>query len=174
VTKRAIAPVEDDRVRLRLLSAGDLPETLEWRNRDEVRRWFFSSDMITFERHADWFARYTERDDDFVFIIEDRQGGCRPVGQAALYRIDWSARRAEFGRLMIGVDEAAGKGLAFAATRLALKIAFEQFGLDEVYLDVFSHNRRAIDLYHGVGFTDVYQDRAVTRMVIHATPELQD
>ena len=69
--KRHIPPLEAGRIRLRLLEEQDLPRTLAWRNQDHIRRWFFSSEPLTPEQHAGWFARYQQRDDDFVFIIEE-------------------------------------------------------------------------------------------------------
>jgi diamine N-acetyltransferase len=166
MSKRPLASRQDDRVRLRLLLAGDLPRTLAWRNQDHIRRWFFFSDPLTPEQHAAWFEQYQERDDDFVFIIEDVQGSRAPVGQVAIYHIDWPARRAEFGRLMIGEPSAAGKGLARAATELVLRIAFEDLALDEVYLEVFANNAAAISIYEKSGFKLTDQDASVLKMNI--------
>jgi diamine N-acetyltransferase len=166
MSKRPLASRQDDRVRLRLLLAGDLPRTLAWRNQDHIRRWFFFSDPLTPEQHAAWFEQYQERDDDFVFIIEDVQGSGAPVGQVAIYHIDWPARRAEFGRLMIGEPSAAGKGLARAATELVLRIAFEDLALDEVYLEVFANNAAAISIYEKSGFKLTDQDASVLKMNI--------
>jgi RimJ/RimL family protein N-acetyltransferase len=69
VPKRSIAALSHGRVRMRLLEERDLPLTLEWRNREENRQWFFSSDPIAPEQHRRWFERYKEKDDDFVFVI---------------------------------------------------------------------------------------------------------
>jgi RimJ/RimL family protein N-acetyltransferase len=151
--KKDIPPFEYGTVRLRLLREKDLPLTRSWRNQDHIRRWFFYSEIITDEQHQNWFNQYQERDDDFTFIIEEAQAGYRPVGQVALYHIDWPARRAEFGRLMIGELDAAGKGLALAATRAALLIGFGQLELREIYLNVLAKNQRAIQIYEKVGFT---------------------
>ena len=117
MAKRHVAPLVRGRVRLRLLEEGDLPMTLAWRNQDHIRQWFFHSDLITPEEHRRWFEQYRDRDDDFVFVIEETETLKRPVGQVALYHVDWVARRAEFGRLMIGDAEATGLGLARLATR---------------------------------------------------------
>ena len=70
--KRHLPPLQAGRVRLRLLEEQDLPRTLAWRNQDHIRRWFFFSERLTLEQHAGWFARYQQRDDDFVFIIEEQ------------------------------------------------------------------------------------------------------
>jgi hypothetical protein len=61
MSKRDLQPIDGDRVRLRLLTERDLPLTLAWRNQDHIRRWFFSSDLITPEQHQSWYWRYLER-----------------------------------------------------------------------------------------------------------------
>jgi RimJ/RimL family protein N-acetyltransferase len=121
--KRPLGPLEGPRVRLRLLEQADLPLTLAWRNQDHIRRWFVHQAVITPDAHRRWFEAYADRDDDFVLMIEEIRGGLRPVGQAALYRIDWGRGRAEFGRLMIGEADAAGRGLAREATALLVEHA---------------------------------------------------
>jgi len=47
--------------------------TRAWRNQDHIRKWFFHSDPITTEQHLAWWQRYQDRDDDFVFIIEETE-----------------------------------------------------------------------------------------------------
>jgi diamine N-acetyltransferase len=170
VFKRDLAPVEDDLIRLRLLAEGDLPTTLMWRNQDHIRCWFIHSAMVTIEQHQVWFEGYRVRDDDYVFIIEERERSYQPVGQISLYQIDWQARRAEFGRLMIGDPAARGRGLAKAATTLLLGVAFDQFGLDEVRLEVFGHNSAAISVYLSCGFQPCGQRDNLVLMSLPKSP----
>lgn len=150
--KRPLRSTSDEKICLCLLEEEDLPTTLSWRNQDEIRKWFFHSEILTYEQHLEWFHSYQGSDDDYVFIIKELGSRNKPVGQLALYNIDWEKRVAEFGRLMIGELSEQGKGLAYAATNLALKIAFEQLDLSEIYLEVFSDNRRALSLYQKIGF----------------------
>ncbi|MFZ5880411.1 MAG: GNAT family N-acetyltransferase [Chloroflexota bacterium] len=153
MTKRPVQPIESEAVRLRLLEEADLEMTLGWRNQDEIRRWFYTSSVLTFEQHRNWVMNsYMPRDNDFIFVIESKSLGM-PVGQISLYDIDFERRRGEYGRVMIGEPAAGGKGLAREATRLILRFAFETLGLDEVYLSVFAHNQRAIRLYQACGFS---------------------
>jgi len=150
--KRHLPPLQAGRVRLRLLEEQDLPRTLAWRNQDHIRRWFFFSERLTLQQHTGWFARYQQRDDDFVFIIEEAGGGLRPIGQVAIYNIDWDNGRAEFGRLMLGEPGAAGRGLAREATNAAVAVALERLGLQEIHLEVVPSNVRAIKVYEACGF----------------------
>ncbi len=152
MTKRVVQPIESDTVCLRLLEEADLEMTLGWRNQDEVRRWFYTSSVLTFEQHRNWVLNsYMPRDNDFIFVIEAKSIG-RPVGQISLYDIDFEKRRGEYGRVMIGEPSASGKGIAREATHLILQFAFETLSLDEVYLSVFANNERAINLYKACGF----------------------
>jgi RimJ/RimL family protein N-acetyltransferase len=162
--KRAIAPLVNGRVRLRLLEQADLPMTLAWRNQDHIRRWFLTSTVIPEERHRAWWQQYRERDDDFVFVIEDTEQFQRPVGQVALYAVDWAAGRAEFGRLMIGDAKAAGLGLAKLATACLVDTALRRWQLNEITLEVRSDNLRAIAIYQACGFTTIGEADGVITM----------
>ena len=162
--KRYIAPVVNGPVRLRLLEFADLPMTLAWRNQDHIREWFFHSALITPAQHRTWWERYQVRDDDFVFVIEETETLKRTVGQLALYNIDWVARRAEFGRLMIGDAEARGLGLAGLATSRLVNEAFHVWGLCEVYLEVLPDNVAALAVYRACGFREVRRNSVAVLM----------
>ena len=157
MTKLLIDPIEGVKVRLRLLTQDDLPLTLSWRNQDEVRKWFFHSDIIDLSQHLKWFENYMMKDNDFVFIIEDRENFNNPVGQVSIYHVDWQQRSCEFGRLMIGELAARGRGLAKEATLLALQVAFIELKMKKVYLEVYKNNNRAIELYRSCGFYETGQ-----------------
>ena len=162
--KRTITPLVNGRVRLRLLEEADLPATLAWRNQDHIRKWFFHADVITPEQHRRWFDAYLGRDDDFVFVIEETEELRRPVGQVALYNIDWAAGTGEFGRLMIGDTEAQGHGLARLATARLVDEALVAWGLTSVHLEVRAANESALAVYRATGFAVVGSDADVVRM----------
>lgn len=162
--KRTITPLENGRVRLRLLEESDLPATLAWRNQDHIRKWFFHSDVITPDQHRAWWERYRHKDDDFVFVIEETESLKRSVGQVALYNIDWEIGTAEYGRLMIGDPDARGLGLARLATARLVEEALGPWQLSEVHLEVKPANEAALAVYRATGFTVVDADADVVRM----------
>jgi len=161
-----IDPLSNGRVRLRLLEEVDLPMTLAWRNQDHIRRWFMTSAVITPEQHAAWFAAYRDREDDFMFVIEETASLRRPVGQVSLSHVDHAAGRAEFGRLLIGDAEGAGRGLARETTACLVNEALGPWGLDEIYLEVKDDNAPAIAVYRACGFHTVDRSGGVARMAI--------
>jgi diamine N-acetyltransferase len=164
VPKRDLDPLISTRVRLRLLEPGDLPMTLRWRNRDDVRRWFFDDRVLALDDHRAWFERYRERDDDFVFIVEDTSPDRRPIGQVSLYRIDTVMQEAEFGRMMIPDPADRFRGLATEASLLLLHAAFAMWALRRVVLEVYAHNDAALRLWTRCGFQVVSRDERALRM----------
>lgn len=172
MAKREIAPLVSGRVRLRLLEESDLPMTLAWRNQDHVRKWFLHSDLITADQHRRWFEQYRDRDDDFVFVIEEAETLRRAIGQASIYNIAWADRRGEFGRLLIGDPQAAGLGLARTATELLVDEAISSLGLAELHLEVRSDNLPAIAVYRACGFVRTDSREGVDLMRVTRTPKV--
>lgn len=87
----------------------------------------------------------------YCFAIHDVATG-RLIGTTALTDIDPGPPRRSFFRIVIGEKEFWGAGRGTEATRLVVEEAFESIGLDEVRLEVFKHNPRAISAYERVGF----------------------
>jgi len=166
MTKRFISPIENETVMLRLLEEADLPRTLSWRNKENIRRWFLTTDVIPFEKHLAWFNRYQSLDTDFVFVILARELNFKPVGQISLYAIDWQAQVGEYGRLMIGEADARGKGLARSASLLLLQIGFEILGLKEIVLEVKQDNLSAVSVYRSIGFQETMTENGLIKMKI--------
>lgn len=130
------------------LAAEHLPLTRAWRNRADIAPCFFSG-AVTAAQHAQWFVRYETDPTDHAFIIQWRG---RAVGMVAVYNIDTVQGRAEFGRLMIGDQEARGRGVARDACAQLAARAFAEFGVRVLYLEVFADNEPAVRLYESLGF----------------------
>jgi len=158
--KRAIQPFENGVVRLRLITEADLEMTLGWRNRDDVRIWFKNSQIIAWDQHLAWYSSYSNRDDDFVFIVE-AQG--QPVGQASVYGIDWAGAVAEVGRF-VAAPEARGRGYIGLACAGLLRCCAEALNLKSVYLEVKEDNDRAIRIYARNGFCEEAKAGGMIRM----------
>lgn len=158
--KRRIAPFGSEVVRLDLIEEADLEATLSWRNRDDARVWFKTSDVLSFEQHLAWFRRYEEKDDDFLFIVT---ANGTPVGQAAVYGIDWQSRRAEVGRFLVA-PEARGNGYIRHACRELVHFCENSLGLTYLYLEVMENNEKAIRVYQHSGFAEEDRYNGLIRM----------
>jgi len=171
--KCEVSPLVRDSCRLRLLEESDIERLRCWRNQYHILKWFIHSEPIEPDQQRAWWNAYRLRDDDYMFVIEEVAEGLGPVGAAALYHIDCERKRAEYGRLMIGESAARGRGLARTATELVIEFTFNQLGLSEVYLEVFSDNEPAVALYRGCGFEETGRSGRLLCMCM-LRPEQQD
>jgi RimJ/RimL family protein N-acetyltransferase len=169
MSKHTISSIKKGRIHLRLLEESDLPMTLKWRNQDHIRKWFIHSEVLSINQHQEWFDGYLQRDNDYLFIIEETRDVNKPVGQLSLYNIDWASNCAEYGRLLIGEADARGKGIAQEASFLLLHYAFKELKLKEIELAVSNDNKPAIAVYRACGFQEVPEDsrlNGLKKMVI--------
>jgi len=155
VTKHQLPSIEGERIILRLLKREDLSHTLSWRNQDDIRKWFRNTAIISVDSHYTWFEQYLELDNDYIFLIIAKNLNSIPIGQISIYNINWDAKTAEFGRLLIGEPRAKGRGLAKEATRLLLDYAFNTFGLQKIVLEVKNENTPAKAVYLDTGFIEI-------------------
>ena len=150
--KRRLEPFAFGGLRFRLLAEADLPMTLRWRNQERVRSRFFHSRKLTMESHLQWYRAYLERDDDFVFIVEAPPPLGRPIGQVSIYTVDWDAGRAELGRLMVGEEEALGRGFGRMMVEGLSRHALGSLGLRELYARVKADNEASLRSFLASGY----------------------
>ena len=133
-------------------------------NREAFQRWYADPEIANLLRHdleplTDWQSRGYF--DSFIlpssargtcFAIHARKGK-RLLGTTAITdRSRAGDTTTALFRIVIGEKDAWGHGYGTEATRLVMDEAFDNLGLDEVRLEVFSHNGRAIAAYQRVGF----------------------
>lgn len=142
----------NEQIRLRRLEEKDAAGMFEWMQDPEVQKGFqfnaAEKDMesaIDFIRHADIQAIDGQ---DMHYAIADENDEYQ--GTISLKSVDLTSRKAEYA---ISLRKGAwGKGIAMQATCEILRLAFEQFGLERIYLNVLAENERAIHMYEKAGF----------------------
>ena len=82
-----------------------------------------------------------------------RSNTLETVGHIQLMNIDYDAERCSLGRVLI-FKKYRGNGFGKEAVREAVRIAFENLGLNEIMLGVFEFNIAAIKLYKKIGFLE--------------------
>ncbi|TPK07401.1 GNAT family N-acetyltransferase [Mesorhizobium sp. B2-5-7] len=158
--KPQIAPFGDGTIVMRLVEERDLKTILDWRNRDDARVWFKTSDRLAFDQHLAWYKSYFERDDDLFFLVE---AGGQPVGQCAIYNINQNAGSAEVGRFLVA-PEMAGKGYISRSCAQIVRFGTQFLKLPYLFLEVMEQNTRAIRLYTSKGFVEETRSSGLIRM----------
>ncbi len=137
---------------LRLLKEKDAAGMLDWMHDPKVNQFFrFDAKSMTEEKVKDFIKQSlidAEQKKSFNFAITDDND--EYLGTISLKNIDWAAKTAEYAISMR--KTAQGKGLATAATNELLQYAFEELGLNRVFLNVLYDNDKAIHLYEKCGF----------------------
>lgn len=143
-------------ISLRELHEKDAPLMLEWMHDSEIQK-SFKKDMLNaqIEDTKKFCLSATipalndvvSGDSIHMAIVDESD---EYLGTISLKNIDFDNMSAEYA--ITTRKKVHGKGVAFKATGLILKKAFEELGLHRVYLNVFADNLPAIKLYEKSGF----------------------
>lgn len=117
----------------------------KWRT--ETYQSFFTWIQPNEVEMLEWLMRYENVDNDIIFLVEAPE----PIGQMSIYNVDMDEKLAEFGRLIRG-EKKGSKGLMSHACAALLRWAFSCLQLNEITLEVFADNQKAIALYRRLGF----------------------
>jgi predicted alpha/beta superfamily hydrolase/RimJ/RimL family protein N-acetyltransferase len=140
-------------VELRPFTTERYAQHVAWLN-DPVVAWgiFGRNEPRSDADETEWLDRERARPDALLFSIHRRDDG-RPVGTASLTDIGTPPGTATF-RILIGSTADRGLGLGEDASRLVIRHAFADLGMDRVVLHVFEYNLAARRLYARLGFRE--------------------
>ena len=147
------------RIHLRPLRAEDAPLMLEWMQ-DPTIACFFRFDAISMnEEKCRAFIESTNREQGSLhYAIADERD--EYLGTVSLK--DISDGRAEYA---ISTRRCAhGTGAAMQATKEILRIAFDELGLESVFLNVLEENLRANAFYLKAGFHYTHTEKNVLEL----------
>ncbi|MEA3201722.1 MAG: hypothetical protein QOE90_3150 [Thermoplasmata archaeon] len=137
-----------ERVVLRAPTERDVPFLLAFANDPDLRGWLRFTMPTTEELELRWLASLDDAHDRVWLMLD----GTRAVGCVGLHGWDPVARHAELGLgILLPADR--GRGLGHEACALALRHAFDEMGLQRVWLHVIEDNP-ARKLYERLGFRE--------------------
>lgn len=144
--------LENSELILRPINETDIEQVRLWRNNDNTRKWFLNDSLISVEQQRQWYKKYLNNPQEIIFIIQEKKENNRPIGMVSLYDINLHKKKAEFGKLFIGEEDARGKGYGSQVVKMICEFAFEYYHLVTVHLEVLENNLRAIQTYKRLGF----------------------
>ncbi|MBR5376842.1 MAG: GNAT family N-acetyltransferase [Lachnospiraceae bacterium] len=143
--------IKGDKIYLRSITYEDTSDIVRWRNSDFVRDRFIYRERFTEELHNDWMKNVVETGKAVQFIMFEGTTG-KKFGSVYLRDIDMKNKKCEFG-IFIGEEEMSCKGYGREAALLITEYAFNEMGINRIFLRVLSDNEIAIRSYQRSGFT---------------------
>lgn len=148
-------------IHLRKLEEKDVPFMLEWMHDPSIACYFrFDAMSMTEEKCLEYIRTANSDDNSKHFAIADEND--EYLGTISLKNIDHEKKEAEYA--ISTRKKAHGSGAAMIATNEILKIAFEDLGLNRVYLNVLKENGRANAFYQKVGFQFDYCEKQAIKI----------
>jgi diamine N-acetyltransferase len=145
-----IAFLTGERVYLRPIEPEDLPLIRKWANDPEIRRLTGAVSPLS-QAAAEDFLERVRGDEKRVWFVVALKENDRVIGEAGLLRMFHAWRTTDLS-LIIGEQDAWGKGYGSEALLLLLDYAFGYLGFHRVAVGVVGFNERAIRFYEKVGF----------------------
>lgn len=133
------------------MSMEDAEQFAEWMNDFDTTDYIGQSHkIITIEKEKEFLEKHQEEEAFFSIIsLKDNQ----LIGNISLNRIDHLHRVATLG-IFIGEKEGRNKGYGTEAIRMLLEYGFRYLNLNNIKLDVFEWNERAMACYKKCGFKE--------------------
>ncbi len=135
-------------ITVRKFEKTDIPKKVEWINNPENNQFLHYDIPICIEKTEKWFDSHQSENTRYDAVIES--DGI-PVGTIGLLSIDRKNSKAEF-YIAMGETSYKGKGVATKASHIILRYAFEELGLNKIYLFTETENIAAQKLFERVGF----------------------
>lgn len=145
--------LEGEKVYLSPISSEDVPTYCEWLNDLEV-----AGNLIIFDQQLG-IAREKAiledvmKNDAKMFAVVDSATD-KLIGNGSIFNINQRNQKAELG-IFIGDKTYWNKGYGSDAVKLLLDFGFNILNLNNIMLEVFSFNKRAIAAYKKVGFKTI-------------------
>ncbi len=138
-----------EKVYLAPMMMENLEKYTEWMNDFETTDYIGRSANITsLEGERKWLERNVENEGMFCIVEKESD---KLIGNIGLKDINHLHRTATLG-IFIGDKECRNKGYGTEAIKILLEYGFKYLNLNNIKLDVFEFNERAIRCYEKCGF----------------------
>lgn len=136
-------------LRLRPMTADDLPLKVQWYNDPAVRQTLILNEVLQLDKTLQWFEAVKESESRLDLMIEWQS--TKPVGQISLVNIDHREKTAEIV-LVIGDKDYWGKGVMLEAESLLIGWAFESLGMQKIWAQTRPENIASLITMKKLGF----------------------
>lgn len=137
------------------------------RNREENRKWFANTEIISSEMQSIWYQNYLNKEGNYMFAAFHTNHPEMFIGAVSIYDICQEEKQAEFGRIIVDKTKILMNGIGYQIAVCACKIGFHHINLEKLHLEVFSDNIPAIKTYEKIGFNEKHQTEKDGKTLIY-------
>jgi RimJ/RimL family protein N-acetyltransferase len=150
---KGVNMIKGSKVQLLAVEREHLKQLLEWRNNTDFRRYFREYRELSMSHQERWYEEKVLKDPTTEMFSICRISDGRLIGCCGLVYINWIAKHADLS-LYIGWNDAYidDQGYAEESCRLLLCYAFEELGLNKVWLEIYVFDEKKKKLYDKLGF----------------------
>ena len=135
---------------------------LNWRNSNNIKKWMYSSDLISIESHIRFIdGLIFSKDRQYMVVKKDNNY----LGVVDFTGIDFEKKSSDFGLYANPVKRILDAGKILEA--VCLKYVFDLLKFKKIKLEVFSNNVKAIDLYKKFNFRKAGVKNINNKIVIY-------
>jgi RimJ/RimL family protein N-acetyltransferase len=142
--------LQGEKIILRAFEEGDERVVAQIENHPDSRETLFYALPTTIEQQKEKILNNIKSPNNVLFTICRKEDNT-PIGQTALFRIDWVGRMAIF-YIGIAGRENWSKGYGSEATAIMVEFAFQTLNLNRIQLHVAVENQGAVKIYQRSGF----------------------
>jgi RimJ/RimL family protein N-acetyltransferase len=139
-------------VYLRALELDDLDRTFKWHNDPELYRKLVGPfRYVSHATEEEWLRgkqAYSPNEVNLAICLAENS---QHIGNFYIRDIDWIARNAAL-HILIGEPTQRGKGYGTSALRLVVKYAFQDLGLNRLWLAILENNEASLKHVEKFGF----------------------
>ncbi len=143
--------LESKRLLIRLSTFDDCTYFNEWEGKAYIKEFFTIDEGRNYKEIVREYIlnEKIQSKMQFTILLKDTM---KPIGRIYISRLDQFLNSLDITRIYIGEESFLGKGLGKESLILFLKYLFEELKMERVTLDTYENNKRAQNLYKGLGF----------------------
>ncbi len=145
--------IRGEKVYLTSIGKEDLPKLMNWRNREDFRKYFREYREINIDMQNKWFESKVLNDPNTIMFSIKRISNNELLGCCGLCYINWVHRHADLS-LYIGWNNTYidNEGYAEESCRLLFNYGFKQLGLNKIWTEIYEFDIKKKELYEKFKF----------------------
>ena len=145
--------IKGEKVYLAALEREDLSELMNWRNREDFRKYFREYKEISSTMQEKWFESKVINDPTTLMFSIKRISDDELLGCCGLCYINWIHRYADLSLYIGWNNEYIDKeGYAEESCRLLFNYGFNELGLNKIWTEIYEFDVKKKELYDNFGF----------------------